>query len=174
MKASRERYLESLYSDFSEWDEIVGFYFERDPGCSLDEYPDDFELAVQQMHLLIERVLRAFIGYGNLRDNWNFSSRLDLLIHGQQRSVLSEKMEVQFCFGVLQDEFFLESSLSYPEYLKKMDDDFWSHVIALNALGRLEFVENVVPVSSAARKGMKALKNNRSCVFQLLRNYILS
>lgn len=151
----------------------MGIYFERDPGCSFDDYPDGFELVVQQMHLLIERVLRAFTGYGNFREYWDVSPRLDLLIDGQQRSLLSEKMEVQFCFGVLQNEFFLESSLVYPSYLKKMDDDFWSHVIDLNALGRLEFEENAVPGSSAARKGIKALKNNRSCVFQLIRNSII-
>ncbi|MBI5591566.1 MAG: hypothetical protein HY881_13895 [Deltaproteobacteria bacterium] len=173
MKVSFERHLESLFARFPEWDDNLRTYIEL---TYRDDDGDDLDEHVQvslRVHNIFETLFKVFTAYGEFKDTWDFPARLDVFPFGQQTIVQSEKMGVRFDFGIYHNELFLHSDLSSPFYLKSMDDEFWSHFIALKSHGQFEFLENAVPSSNEANMAMKELKNTKSSIFQLIRNYII-
>ncbi len=173
MKASFEQELESLRVDYAEWDKALGSHFKL---TYEDDDQEDLDAHIQvstRVHTIFRTILSLFAAHGKARDAWIFSAQPDILPFGQQCSVRSEKMDVTFDFGVYYNDFFLHSDLRYPFFIKNMDDQFWSHFVELQSLGQFEFMENAGPSSNEADTAMKHLKNTKSNIFQMIRNYIL-
>lgn len=165
--------LESLSPCYPQWDDVLRRYFELTYGSNdKDDLNDEVKVSLQ-VHDIIETILKLFTEYGDVKDTWNFPARSDALPFGQQATIRSTKMEVEFGFGIYHNDFFLQSNIKPPFYIKNMDDEFWSYFVALKSLGQFEFLGNAYPSSDDADKAIKDLKNTKSNIFQLIRNYIL-
>lgn len=174
MNASFEQEAESLSCHYSEWNNIFRkhFQFAYESDDEKDDLTNEIEVSLE-VHNVFETILKFFTRCGQFKDTWHFPARLHVFLFGQLASVRSEKMGVEFDFGIDHSDFFLSSELRYPSHIRNVDDKFWAHLIGLQSIGRLEFLENIVPSWNGANKAMKVLKNAKSSLFQVIRNYIL-
>jgi hypothetical protein len=173
MEESVAKELQSLSPQFSGWDDVMRRYDTQLYRSDHEDIPDEHVRTVQEVHNILETILRVCTKSGHLRDTWDFPAKLDLLLYGQETDVQSRKMGVTFTLGIYHREIFLRSQLHCPLYIRNMGDEFWSCFVELRSLGNFQFVENAVPSSQEARKIMKGFKNVKSNIFQIIRNYIV-
>lgn len=172
MKKSIEKELQSLSGQFPDWDNVMRRYHiqihENDGDISDKHVQTSIEL-----HNIFEKILMLCSTYGDFKDTWNFPAKIKVYPFGQETIIESQKMGIMFFFGLYHSDMLLHSYLQHPLYIKNMPDEFWSHFIELQSLGDFHFLENAVPSSVEAHKIMKELKNTKSNIFQLIRNYVL-
>lgn len=172
MEATIAKEVEGIAAQFPEWDNTIRAYHTH--LYSDEEQVSDRDVAtVQEVHKILETILRVASRSGHFKEIWEFSDKLDLFPFGQDTTLSSRKTGTRFTIGIYHREIFLSSYFAAPGNIKNMGDDFWSYFVDLRSLGDFRFQENAVPSSPEARKIIKHFKNGRSCIFQVIRNYIL-
>ena len=91
-----------------------------------DDYDKLYGLTLK-LHTIFETILKTFTKEGKFKDSWDFPARINLSAFGQQASIRSEKLEVDFDFGIDYADFSPLTYLIYPSYIKNMDNSFWSN-----------------------------------------------
>lgn len=173
MKAYLSNERESLSHHFKEWHNIIQDYHELFYKNYDSQDPDQYNKVIR-LHNIFETILKFFTRYGEFKDSWDFPARINLFPSSLYATVGSEKMGLEFDFGINDYEnFFLSTYLIYPFNIKNMNDIFWSYFSELVSFGQFEFLENFLPSSDAGKKALKNLKNSKSNIFRLIRNYIV-
>jgi hypothetical protein len=162
----------SLSPQFPHWDEVMGKYDKHMYENSNESVTEEQVSTMQEVLGIYETILKVCTRCGRFRDTWDFPVKYYLLPFGHEALLHSDKMRVEFRLGQYQRQVFLNSSLHAPSYLGRMDDSFWSCFLELESLGNFSFQANGVPPSQEARKVMRRLKNGKSSIFQVIRNYM--
>lgn len=171
MKRAFEAELRNVSVKLNEWDRIVRSYVELTYGPE----GNDAERvgASTKLHYIFEILLRLFTIFRDFKESWAFPAEIGIMPEGQCTRLRSKKTGIVFDFGIHYDDFYLHSPIDNPSCIKNMDDRFWSHFIALQSLGQFHFVENACPSGEEANRAEKLLRNTKSNIFQMIRNYIL-
>ncbi len=163
-----------LSSSFQEWDDVL-FSYSKDN----DFYENDIEKSENEhiesttkLHALLSNILVSCAEVSGVRDSFS-SPEFQFISSGQGVSLQSEKAKIKFTLGIYHNEFFMDTDIDYPWYIKSMDDNFWLNFIELQSLGNFKFQENAIPSSPEAQKILKQTISNKSNIFNLIRNYIL-
>lgn len=173
MKAYLNNELGSLSHHFKEWNHIIQDYHELFYENYDSQDPDQYNKVIR-VHNIFETILKFFTRYGEFKDSWDFPARINLFPSIFYATVGSEKIGLEFDFGINDYEnFFLSTHLIYPYNIKNMNDIFWSHFSELVSFGQFEFLENFWRSSDEVEKSLKKFKNSSSNIFRLIRNYIL-
>ncbi len=138
----------------------------------LKKFQSDCDNIASQLHDIFSKILTCFAEHSGLKDRFSLPM-YQFIISGQGVTTESEKMKSKISFGIYHSNFFMDSDFQYPWYLKSMDDDFWLNIIELKSFGKLKFQESVIPSSHEEEKIYKQMKNSKSNIFQIIRNYIL-
>lgn len=171
-KTSIETQIQSVAGLFPKWTDVIRKHTSQlyeDDGDILEEHIQ----TSKDLHSILEKILLLCSAQGDFKDTWDFPAKIRVLPFGQEAVIESQKMGITFVLGLYHGDIFLQTDLHHPLYIKNMPDDFWSNFIELQSLGDFHFLENAVPSGDDADKLMKELKNTKSNIFQLIRNYVL-
>jgi len=131
-----------------------------------------YKKAAAELNSVFAAILSFFVVHSGVKAKFS-SPQYQFVMSGQGVSVKSEKMNTEICFGIYRNEFFMDSYIEYPWYLKNMDDEFWANSLELDSLGKFKFQENATPSSSEAKNILKTMGKSKSNIFNMIRNYIL-
>ena len=172
MKKSQTKDISGYLKDYPKWDKCIQRFMQYTYSLD-DDVTDEY---YKQAYLDLAKVLNEIITFYSIsckvRDNFS-EPLLDLLPFGLSVVIHSEKMDVEFSFGIHEGKFFLDSFIDYPWYLKSMDDEFWHQLSKLSLLGEFHFLENAVPNSPESESIFKKVKCKKSNIFKMILNYVL-
>lgn len=125
--------------------------------------------ALGAFHILFQEIIED----KGIRDTWD-SPKAYIFRESTEIIEKSKKTKTTFSFGVGTGGYFIQSSLTYPEYIHRMKNDFWNYVTKLTKLGNAELHDQGRPINSGKSKVDKDLtKYNCSLVYQIVRDFIL-
>lgn len=166
-----DKLLKRASNHFNEWDNIFQEYA---LSCCGERYIDDDKYLdiYKNTSDVFSQLLKNFIEYGKYQDKFHFNEYYPN-IYGVESIVTSEKLECEFILGTNNNAYFLQSYVLHPEHIKNMDDIFWRDLLALNQYGSFEFVENAWVQGAEKSEIERILKNTKSNMIRLLKNYLL-
>jgi hypothetical protein len=162
----------ALSSQFSRWHEIMRRYDKRLYHSGGEDVSDEEVTTMGEVLTIYDTILKICTRCGRFRETWDFPVKFSLTPYGHEIVVSSRKTGARFTLGRYHREIFLSSYLLAPTYIKKMDDEFWSCFVELQAIGNFSFQASGMPPSREAHETMKRFKNSKSSIFQVIRNYI--
>jgi len=166
MKAKKD--IKHYKDDFSKWNEYIKNYSQAFYSESID-----LEKATVDATKVLNEILMYYISSCKVRDKFSELKIGIPIARGFFLETKSLKMDITFDFGIIDDNFYLESFIEYPFYMKSMDDDFWHQLSKLNNLGNFSFLENACPDSNKFKDILKNVKCKKSNIFKIILNYIL-
>ncbi len=138
-----------------------------------NDYDDDkYNSIVLNMHSVLTEIINIFVQNGKFKDNWSEPSIWPYPF-GLDTSIRSEKLNCDFKFGINEGEFYLETSIIHSEYLRIMNDEFWTRLLDLSKYGRFRFDEYSSPNVSNGPERQRSMEYSKSNIFKLMRNYVL-
>jgi hypothetical protein len=152
---------------FTKWEEqYQEFLFENfNPGSVSKEESE--RIFFQTNELLID-VANNFFACGKFKDTWD-TSKCSLYYTGQYLLLKSQKMDIEFDWGLQEDRFFLQCYIHNGVNLRYMTDSFWQNLLDLRELGDFEFI----PQFSLNTQERAYFENKTSALFQLIRNFMI-
>jgi hypothetical protein len=152
---------------FETWEHQLGEHLllQYEPGAV--EAEADRERIFFQTNELLISIAENFFSYGKFKDKWD-TSKCSLFPLGQYILLRSEKMDINFIWGIELNNFYLETFIIYPENLRFMNDDFWAALLEMKGLG--EFQYSVGGLNAEERR---YFENKTSTVFQMIRTFML-
>ncbi|ELH0845080.1 hypothetical protein [Vibrio cholerae] len=139
---------------------------------SLDFDEQEFEKNNHRMNSLLCEMLVIASRESKVKADFS-SPRVIPIPHGNAVSIFSSKLNLEVIFGIYINKFYMEASFNYPEYMSKVDCDFWSQLSLLTELGELSFHENTSPDTTLADKLRKQHKVVKSTVFKIIQHCII-
>ncbi len=82
-------------------------------------------------------IAENFFSYDRFKDSWD-TSKCYINYLGQNLILRSEKTGITYYWGLDGNNFYLESSIMYPENIRYMTDDFWSALLQLTTYGTFD------------------------------------
>ena len=150
------------FRDFLQWQQYGLF------GPDMDEYG-----IWESMEDLYTTLLESMIKMSGIKDQWENPEFLPLAVKaGLEVYFRSAKLECPFFFGTDELGFFLSADLTYTEYLRKMDDQFWFHVAELTSFGELDLWEHRGWPDSRIRQEPWFHRKSKSKIFHLIRSSV--
>ena len=171
MKKIQNR-IKTLSGEFTKWDHLVSMFLEAEYSDENEFSEKEYQSVLIQLNNVLADALTTFADFSGTKDKFS-DPQYRLITMGQCLSIASEKMGIEFSFGIYQNSFFIETFIQYPWYLKSMDDSFWQLFLDLEALGNFKFQESAIPSSPEAREILKYTSKSKSNIFNVIRNYIL-
>ncbi|EMS78852.1 hypothetical protein [Desulfotignum phosphitoxidans] len=164
--------IKTLSEEFTEWDHLVSMFLEAEYSDENEFSEEEYQSILIQLNNVLSVALTTFAEFSGTKDKFS-DPQYRLIMMGQNSSITSEKMGVEFSFGIYRNSFFIETFIQYPWYLKSMDDFFWQLFLDLEALGDFKFQESAIPSSLEAKEILKHTGKSKSNIFNVIRNYIL-
>jgi hypothetical protein len=94
-------------------------------------------------------------------------------VHGLEISKKAGRTKTSFEFGIDLKGFYFQTSPQHIKNLRYMDDDFWRLFLQLSETGQFDFVVNEWPGGAETAKRESKMKDGKSKLFTLLKNYLL-
>jgi len=117
---------------------------------------------------LLMGIARNFFTYGRFKDQWD-TSKCSLHVFSQYLLLKSEKIDLEFQWGMDMNGFFIEANLTCTENLRYMTDDFWTAILALKDLGKFEYIGS----GGLNAQEKPFFENKTSTIFQIIRRFML-
>ncbi|MEQ7802237.1 hypothetical protein ABDJ41_20745 [Pedobacter sp. ASV1-7] len=162
-----EKIISANEKNFEKWDEQLQEHWDL-PFHSGVTDPQEVSRIFYQTNDLLYAIAQNFITYGKFKDTWDIS-KCSHNVFGQHLYLNSEKLDINFYWGVDQDTFYIESFMIHPENLRHMTDEFWEMLLELKTIGKLEL--NCPTLLSPELRPF--MENKTSSVFQLIRSFML-
>lgn len=102
-----------------------------------------------------------------IRDEWDF--HWNILGNGIYVIATSQKKHHAYCIGFYANQFYINSGIYNPRFLKSMKAEFWNVLSSLDLMDFFSFQEN----AGIERDVKFDLKTSKSSVYSLVRNYVL-
>ncbi len=118
---------------------------------------------------MLSNIAANFFTVGKFRNNWD-TSLCSVFPYGQYLILRSEKMGIEFHWGVDRDCFYLETHLEHAENIRHMTDDFWLTLLKLRDTGEFELLGG----GGLDRSQRPYFENKTSFVFQLIRTFMIN
>lgn len=155
---------------FREWTKIMTDYKNNRLGeVNLNE--DDSIKNIYAVAGIFSDILKFSSKVGQFKDEWNEPTFM-LHMEGIDVSLKSKKTNIPIEMGFDYKGFYLKSYILFGEGIRYMNDDFWLIYLNLKNYGDFKFDTNA-GISGKNEHEVKILKNNRSNLFVLVRNYLL-
>lgn len=150
----------------SEWDELISVAHRNViAGVNKSE-------ATHCIDQIFANIIQLFVGSMNVRDGWKYFLGSYTNFKYYSGMARSQKLELDFNFGLYEGRFCLETFFIHPYRIRYMNDKFWEHLIELNNCGRCKFIENAGLAGDKGKLIDKYTSSN-SNVFNIIKNYLL-
>lgn len=119
---------------------------------------------------VLSQIASIFYQYGNFKDEFDDGHYYQNM-YGPELLINSNKTKTKYQLGINDRGIYLSSYLMNAEYLRNMDDQFWSDVIKLSDYKDFELIEFDYCGREVKQKYPDLCYNYKGVVFKIFRKY---
>ena len=166
--------LDKFSPNYDSWSQEIAKYFDVYVGNYKEMHDSDLARSItSSTHKIFKSLIELFINNSKIKDKFFYSQVGAVYLPSKEASAQSQKLGANFSLGVYQNEFFLESDIEKPFYLKNMNDGFWSYFFELSLLGNFTVETCSNYLIKETENKLKRIKVTKSNVFKLIHSYIV-
>ncbi len=172
MDSHLDKIISKNHNQFDNWIDAINSL--RKYKFSNEEISDEknMELNDNAVSVLV-KIVELFFSYGRFKDSWDYS-KMSLNLYGPVLYINSLKTETKYEFGFDEDGIYLETPLIHSEYLKNMDDNFWSEFLTLSNYGKFELIESEFLPTEIEKKYFELFQTNKGSIYKIYRKFFIS
>jgi len=167
-----DKILNDNYKQFNDWINTINSYRNNLFGDVKLSEQENLDLTYKAVDVLA-KITELFLQYGRFKDDWDYS-KMYLNIYGPELLINSLKTETRYSLGFDIKGIYLNTYLRHSEYLKNMDDDFWSDFLILSKLGEFELIEHEMFGKEIENKYFDLFQTNKGNIYRLFRKFFIS
>jgi hypothetical protein len=166
--------LNDLLKNSYDWSDQLAKYWDAYV-CNYEKL--HYNLQAESITINTEKIfkdlLKIFVSHSRFKDEFIVKGSGDVSRPFKKASAISQKNGSIISLGVYMNNFYLESDIERPLYLKNMDDKFWAYFYELSLLGEFRVENQSCFSSDLVEKRLKKIKVVKSNIFKLIRDYVI-
>lgn len=159
-------------AEFESWSKSLADYVRGFHTLEEDVSVEKVENLTFSFVRTLNEILELAITRNRFKETWGPTMFMPF-IDGLEISKKASRTQTSFEFGIDLNGFYFQTSPQHIRNLRYMDDGFWRLFLQLSETGEFDFVVNEWPGGAETAKSENKLKNGKSRLFTLLKNYLL-